>query len=192
MNRHFFFVNVKKRDLILTLLKKKFFNLGLFFFNLKIESQTCFLRIFYSGLFKQRFSTYFFYQYFPVKKFFGNSKLFFQNEEADGNLYDIIKELANFTDFKINYKFFGENPGAMVYEAKQWNELIGKLTENKADMAVIRYGFTITKSRQRVVDFSRPIMFSTSYYYIRKPDASRVLWSLYYKVLIFINYRLMF
>lgn len=103
--------------------------------------------------------------------------------EINGKLYEgycielIQKIKAKYVEVhktEFNYKFhFVEDDqfGILNKETFKWNGMIGEIIENKTDMALA--SLTITKDRQRVVDFTNPFMQMGISIMIKKPDKQK-------------------
>ncbi|KAL0117227.1 hypothetical protein PUN28_010223 [Cardiocondyla obscurior] len=77
------------------------------------------------------------------------------NDRYEGFAIDIIQEMSKI--LKFNYTFEVENVyGAFNNQTKKWNGMIGKIIDDKADLAIT--DLTITSEREQAVDFTSPFM----------------------------------
>ncbi|KAL0103330.1 hypothetical protein PUN28_017542 [Cardiocondyla obscurior] len=72
-----------------------------------------------------------------------------------------------------------EGFGSWSEENRKWIGSIGQLVANKADIGVS--AFTMTTRRQKVIDFSVPLIRSRYRLFFKEPQTAYVQWTLYLK-----------
>ncbi|GFR99601.1 glutamate receptor subunit protein GluR1 precursor [Elysia marginata] len=88
----------------------------------------------------------------------------------EGYCIDLLDALARTEDFEY-YITVNEEYGDYNKSSGLWNGLVGELTREDKDIAVAP--LTITKDRERVVDFSKPFMDTGISIMIKKPDKTK-------------------
>lgn len=106
----------------------------------------------------------------------------FSNRSTVGGLIGaILVELSTAANFSINYVTPDEKTyGTWNEERQDWSGMIKTLVSRKATIAAGE--FTITTTRMRAVDFTLPLVSTSTKLYIRKPEGG-IIWSSYWKVL---------
>ncbi|XP_046600915.1 glutamate receptor ionotropic, kainate 2-like [Neodiprion lecontei] len=90
------------------------------------------------------------------------------NERFEGFGIDIIHELAKILGFKYIFEVQTDNVyGSKNSQTGEWNGMIKKIMEDKADLAIT--DLTITADRQEAVDFTMPFMNLGISILFRKP-----------------------
>lgn len=99
------------------------------------------------------------------------------NDRYQGYIIDLIKELANLLRFKYRIHLVGDGKyGSFNETTGRWEGMIGELIDDKADIAIV--DFTITSSREKVVDFTYPFMSTGISILYEKPTTKETsLWS---------------
>lgn len=107
------------------------------------------------------------------------------NGTLSGFLGLLLIELSKVMNFTVEILEPVTEFGGWDQQNKTWTGAIGQLAENKADVGIS--AFTITTSRQNVIDFTIPLIRSQNRLYFRHPRTSFVQWSLYLRVIIIIK-----
>jgi len=107
-----------------------------------------------------------------------------ENGTLNGFLGLLLIELSEVMNFTMEILEPIEEFGGFNQRKKMWTGAIGQLANNEADVGIS--AFTITTSRQTVIDFTIPLIRSQNRLYFRHPRTSSVQWSLYLKVIIII------
>ncbi|KAL3879138.1 hypothetical protein ACJMK2_031449 [Sinanodonta woodiana] len=92
----------------------------------------------------------------------------------EGYCIDLAKKVQEqcSTPFEYTFKLVSDNGyGNWDKDTGTWNGMIGEMINGVADMAVAP--LTITKDRQRVVDFTKPFMMLGISIMIKKPDKQK-------------------
>jgi glutamate receptor, ionotropic, invertebrate len=76
------------------------------------------------------------------------------NDRFSGYLMDIFKEIARRLDFQYEIEIVHDNNFGTDLGNGSWNGMVHQLMAGRADIALA--SFTITRARQRVIDFSTP------------------------------------
>lgn len=77
------------------------------------------------------------------------------NERYKGYVVDLIKELQKVLNFKYELEAVAEM-GSFDDKTNQWNGIVRKLLDNKADLGIA--DMSITYERKKVIDFTAPFM----------------------------------
>ncbi|CAL4075670.1 unnamed protein product, partial [Meganyctiphanes norvegica] len=98
----------------------------------------------------------------------GDSALYMGNERYEG----YAKDLADLISHKIGFNYTlhivrDGSYGAMDGTPEGWDGMVGELIRNEADIAIAP--LTITSSRERVIDFTKPFMTLGISIMIKKP-----------------------
>lgn len=112
----------------------------------------------------------------------------FQYDKLGGFFGNVLKEISKAANFKTDLRPTENIAGTFNYEFERWSGVIGKVVEEKADVGIVPFGLSLTGNKIDVIDHSVPIILSTSYFYVQKSRTSRLLWSMYYKVSISIEF----
>lgn len=78
------------------------------------------------------------------------------NAQFEGYAIDLIDELSLILNFKYEIRLCKDGAYGRENEDGTWNGMIGELLRDEADMAIV--DLTITRKREKVVDFTLPFM----------------------------------
>ncbi|KAM6910017.1 glutamate receptor ionotropic, kainate 3 [Xenentodon cancila] len=105
--------------------------------------------------------------YVMLKK---SDKALVGNDRFEGFCIDLLKELANILGFTYEIRLVPDGRYGSQDDKGQWNGMIRELIEHRADLAVAP--LTITYTREKFVDFSKPFMSTGIGILYRKPNAT--------------------
>lgn len=97
-----------------------------------------------------------------------NGEILTGNARYEGYCMDLIQKLSEKLKVPIVVNLVKDKKYGAVGKDGIWNGMIGELLRGEADMAIAP--LTITKARERVVDFSKPFMTFGLSIMIKKPD----------------------
>ncbi|XP_070526456.1 probable glutamate receptor [Cardiocondyla obscurior] len=103
----------------------------------------------------------------------------YRNGTLDGFFGQVLIELSKEMNFTIEILKPVEGFGSWSEENRKWIGSIGQLVANKADIGVS--AFTMTTRRQKVIDFSVPLIRSRYRLFFKEPQTAYVQWTLYLK-----------
>ncbi|XP_068613662.1 glutamate receptor ionotropic, kainate 3-like [Brachionichthys hirsutus] len=106
--------------------------------------------------------------YVMLKK---SDKALVGNDRFEGFCIDLLKELANVLGFTYEIRLVPDGKYGSQDEKGQWNGMIRELIEHRADLAVAP--LTITYTRTKVIDFSKPFMSMGISILYRKPNVTK-------------------
>lgn len=125
------------------------------------------------------------YYYYTISPLFLSKNHKLQNQKLTGFFGKALWEISKLANFNIDLQPYEISPGSYDPRTEKWTGVMGKLDEKKTDIGVGE--FTVTQERLDIVDFSVPIIVSKSNFYLKKSHTSHVLWSMYYKVVIWFD-----
>ena len=94
-----------------------------------------------------------------------------------GNILEVLSLKMNFT---IELVSVDSVYGVWNETNKRWTGAIRRLVEHEVDIGV--GAFTMNRMRMKVVDYTVPVMLTTSDIYIKRPNITDVDWTVYVKV----------
>lgn len=98
----------------------------------------------------------------------------------DGFFGVVLEELSRLINFTIEFDSIEPSYGNYNTSTRRWSGVIGRLVDRQIDIGIGE--MTLTRQRAQVVDFTVPLMLTSSDIYIKRPDMSNVDWSTYVKV----------
>uniref|UniRef100_A0A8C6K9B1 Glutamate ionotropic receptor kainate type subunit 3 n=1 Tax=Nothobranchius furzeri TaxID=105023 RepID=A0A8C6K9B1_NOTFU len=103
--------------------------------------------------------------YVMLKK---SDKALVGNNRFEGFCIDLLKELANILGFTYEIRLVPDGKYGSQDDKGQWSGMIRELIEHRADLAVAP--LTITYTREKFIDFSKPFMSMGISILYRKPN----------------------
>uniref|UniRef100_A0A3P9LCT4 Glutamate receptor n=1 Tax=Oryzias latipes TaxID=8090 RepID=A0A3P9LCT4_ORYLA len=92
------------------------------------------------------------------------------NDRFEGFCIDLLKELAGLLGFTYEIRLVPDGKYGSQDDKGQWNGMIRELIEHRADLAVAP--LTITYTREKFIDFSKPFMSMGISILYRKPNST--------------------
>jgi len=91
-----------------------------------------------------------------------------EGDKLEGFCVDMLAKIASIVGFRYKLRLVKDGKYGGVKEDGSWNGMIGELLNGEAHMAVAP--LSITRVRERVVDFSKPFMVTGITIMVKKPD----------------------
>ncbi|XP_024861552.1 glutamate receptor ionotropic, kainate 3 isoform X1 [Kryptolebias marmoratus] len=105
--------------------------------------------------------------YVMLKK---SDKALVGNDRFEGFCIDLLKELANILGFTYEIRLVPDGKYGSQDDKGQWNGMIRELIEHRADLAMAP--LTITYTREKFIDFSKPFLNMGISILYRKPNST--------------------
>uniref|UniRef100_A0A8C5E5U4 Glutamate receptor n=1 Tax=Gouania willdenowi TaxID=441366 RepID=A0A8C5E5U4_GOUWI len=105
--------------------------------------------------------------YVMLKK---SDKVLVGNERFEGYCIDLLKELSSVLGFTYEIRLVPDGKYGSQDDKGQWNGMIRELIEHRADLAVAP--LTITYSREKLIDFTKPFLNAGISILYRKPNST--------------------